>query len=135
VGPDQTFQEKANPGDQGPKCPIGKIFRSNYSEKQFKRTTVLMNYTKREDISRIKWRPLKITKTERFKEEVLMHVLSAIKAFQPSGRQQTHVFGQGLLLMQRQYDYCYASRYAHGVVYSLLYSALHSVLHLVFCFV
>jgi hypothetical protein len=33
---DQTFWEKANPGNEGSKCPIGKIFSSNYSENSLK---------------------------------------------------------------------------------------------------
>jgi hypothetical protein len=40
MGPDHTFQEKVNPGNKGPKYPMGKIFRSNRSEKQFKRTII-----------------------------------------------------------------------------------------------
>jgi hypothetical protein len=52
-------------------------------------------------------RILKVTKAERLKDGFLMHVLFGIKAFQASGKKQIHVFGQGLLPKQKQYDYFY----------------------------
>jgi hypothetical protein len=52
-------------------------------------------------------RPLKVTKAKRFKKRVVRYVLSGIKAFKASGKRQAHVFGQGLLFKQRQYNHFY----------------------------
>jgi hypothetical protein len=49
-------------------------------------------------------RPPKVTKTEIFFKKELLHKCPDVSAFLASGKRQTHVFGQGLLFEQRQYN-------------------------------
>jgi hypothetical protein len=69
------MQEEANPGNMEPECPIGKIFKHDCSEKQFGKEL----FREERKFSETKWSHLcqmspKITKANRLKEVVLMHV-------------------------------------------------------------
>jgi hypothetical protein len=60
------FPGEVTPGSEGQNWQLGKIFRNNYLEKQFKRTTVQKDYTNEEtspDLDKINYaRPLTVTK-------------------------------------------------------------------------
>jgi hypothetical protein len=71
MGPNQVFWEKATPGNQGPNCQIDKSLRSNCSKKQFKRTTVLKDYTNEGTSSRSGWSQLCQTSKRNQSGEIL----------------------------------------------------------------